>query len=718
MINKEIFNQQYFQKTYAGWLGKNIGVQLGSPVEGWSYEKIKEQHGEITSYLLNYQDYAADDDLNGPLFFTRSLIDYAHLGSDITAREMGHTWMNYVPDKHGFFWWGGYGISTEHTAYENMQRGIEAPRSGSIAQNGHACAEQIGGQIFIDSWGFVNPGNPEGAAEYARKIASVSHDGEALHGGVFVAACVSAAYDRATLREVMEAGLKQIPADCLYARVVRDIMSFYDRDEKKDWRACFQHIKAHHGYDRYPGNCHVIPNSAVMILALLYGDGDFSATICICTMCGWDTDCNAGNVGAIMGVHVGIEQIEDKWIEPINDLLISSSVIGGLNISTISQTAERFCRQGYQLASLTPPQSWQDRQGHHHFHFDMEKSTQAIRLHSANMPVRLENSAEHAREGHRALIIKADGWERASRLQAFIKTYYRPEDLHDSRYDPAFTPVVFPGQRIRFTLRNCSGFDARVRVFARDRNNDRSYQSEPLLVRNDWVDLELLLPGADGGLIDRIGIDIDSPDSLPVSEGKSLRLVLDSYEITGSPTYSINFAKERVEHFGFSGAGPHQEISQFTYHSGLWELDGDCYSGSCSDRGESYTGFYYGRDYSLNCVLNPQLGEYHLVNFRVQGAARSYAFGFYGAGKIALLKKEQEYRVLESANFNHKLQESYEISILVSGKRFTASIDGKTVIDLTDPDCNYHYGQLGFTVLHGSHCHYRDLKITSEILRH
>ena len=27
--------------------------------------------------------------------------------------------------------------------------------------------------------------------------------------------------------------------------------------------------------DRYPGNCHIVPNHARIILALLYGDDDF-----------------------------------------------------------------------------------------------------------------------------------------------------------------------------------------------------------------------------------------------------------------------------------------------------------------------------------------------------------------------------------------------------------------------------------------------------------
>ncbi len=69
------------------------------------------------------------------------------------------------------FWWGGYGVSTEHTAYLNLKHGIPAPQSGSIEQNGQIMAEQIGGQIFIDTWGFINPGNPHRAADYGETAA-------------------------------------------------------------------------------------------------------------------------------------------------------------------------------------------------------------------------------------------------------------------------------------------------------------------------------------------------------------------------------------------------------------------------------------------------------------------------------------------------------------------------------------------------------------------
>jgi hypothetical protein len=66
--------------------------------------------------------------------------------------------------------------------------GIKPPRSGSGELNGMAIAEQIGAQIFIDTWARANPGDPERAVALARKAAIVSHDGIAVEAAVHLAA--------------------------------------------------------------------------------------------------------------------------------------------------------------------------------------------------------------------------------------------------------------------------------------------------------------------------------------------------------------------------------------------------------------------------------------------------------------------------------------------------------------------------------------------------
>ena len=50
---------------------------------------------------------------------------------------------------------------------------------------------------------------------------------------------------------------------------------------------------------------HTLYNNAAIVVGLLYGDGDFIQTVRISTECGADTDCNAGNAGAIIGAYLG-----------------------------------------------------------------------------------------------------------------------------------------------------------------------------------------------------------------------------------------------------------------------------------------------------------------------------------------------------------------------------------------------------------------------------
>ena len=148
-------DHQYFERVYAGVLGKIIGVYLGRPFEGWDYKEISDQLGEINYYVhekLNVPLIVTDDDISGTFTFIRALEDY-HYSKDITPAQIGQTWLNYIIEKKTILWWGGFGNSTEHTAFLRLKNGVQAPLSGSMNLNSKIVAEQIGAQIFIDGWG-------------------------------------------------------------------------------------------------------------------------------------------------------------------------------------------------------------------------------------------------------------------------------------------------------------------------------------------------------------------------------------------------------------------------------------------------------------------------------------------------------------------------------------------------------------------------------------
>ena len=98
-------------------------------------------------------------------------------------------------------------------------------------------AEQIGGQIFIDTWGLVAPGNPDLAAKLAKEAASVTHGGNGIYGGIFIAVCISYAFVEKDIKKIIEKGLSYIPSDCEYTRAVRAVMKFYDFHKEEGWRS-------------------------------------------------------------------------------------------------------------------------------------------------------------------------------------------------------------------------------------------------------------------------------------------------------------------------------------------------------------------------------------------------------------------------------------------------------------------------------------------------
>ena len=107
----------YAERVYAGILGKIIGVYVGRPFEGWTYEQIMCDLGEI-EYYVNEQVEAlyeekwgmkiprpivvTDDDITGTLTFPRALEDYGQ-SKDLTARDIGQTWLNTVVEKKAIF---------------------------------------------------------------------------------------------------------------------------------------------------------------------------------------------------------------------------------------------------------------------------------------------------------------------------------------------------------------------------------------------------------------------------------------------------------------------------------------------------------------------------------------------------------------------------------------------------------------------------------------
>jgi len=667
--------QKYLEQVYSGLLGMCVGVRLGAPVEPtiWTYERIRATYGDIRGYVKNYKNFAADDDVNGPVFFIRSLFDFR---PPLTAEKVGQTWLNYTREGIGFYWWGGYGRSTEHTAYLNLKNGIPAPDSGSIKVNGAAIAEQIGGQIFIDTWGLVFPDNYKKAAEYARMAASVGHDGNGIYGAVFVAALISLAFSCTDIPDMIEKALELIPDDSEYTRVVKAVRDFYlsnSNTKTDDWRTCRDFLTSNFGYDNYPGVCHIIPNSGVIALALYYGKGDFSRTIEIATMSGWDTDCNAGNVGTILGVMAGPEGIPARYSGPINDFHAASSISGALNILDLPTVSKELAILGLNQLEESIPEEWKmgTFSDDIYFDFTIPGSTHGIRTSSDYLTPLKKNKPGEKREDCITFIL--DRIKRGDESKIFYKPYYRREDFDDERYSPTFTPTVFSGQvmHIDAMVEKFSGQRISIAPYVRDSSTKNILSGKEIFSESekdftvDWTIPDVPFAVDEAGLLIR-GID---------SEKFLGELNIYNFSIFGKKKFKIDFADE-VEEF--------KGLSRCSLTGGAWSIEKGQLNVITNETFGLYTGPYYSSDYTVEAILTPEYGESHLVAFRSIGAERGYFFGLSGNNTVALLKRDHDNTVLKELNFTWETGKQYILQVDAVGGLFRCSINGTEIIKFKD----------------------------------
>ncbi len=129
----------YLERAYAAVLGKLIGVYLGRPFENWTYDRIMRELGPIEYYVherLGAPLIVTDDDIAGTFTFIRALEDHG-ARADISAAEIGETWLNYIIENRAILWWGGRGNSDRtHRLAQSQQghsRARRADRSPSTA---------------------------------------------------------------------------------------------------------------------------------------------------------------------------------------------------------------------------------------------------------------------------------------------------------------------------------------------------------------------------------------------------------------------------------------------------------------------------------------------------------------------------------------------------------------------------------------------------------
>jgi len=654
----------YAERVYAGVLGKIIGVYLGRPVESWTYERITTEIGEVDRYMPELKGgilVVTDDDISGTFSFLRALPDHGNT-RDISPEQIGQSWLNYIVEGRTILWWGGLGNSTEHTAYLRLKQDIAAPQSGSIELNGKTVAEQIGAQIFIDGWAMIAPGDPELAADLARRAGSVSHDGEAIYGAQVIAAMEAQAFVESDIDRLIDTGLSCIPKDSTIARLIHDVRDWHAKEN--DWRKTRALIAANYGYDKYRGNCHMVPNHALIIHALLHGNDDFTRSLTIVNTCGWDTDCNSGNVGCLLGIKNGLAAIDASpydWRGPIADRLYLATADGGRGISDAVTETFHVVNIGRALAgepAVAPKQGAR-------FHFELPGSVQGFEADGEG--VTIENVKGHSARGERSLAIRTDGAARIS-----TPTFIPPEAIAMRGYVLLASPTLYPGQTVR------AGIGA-------DAGNARTITCR----------LFVQVYGVGDGLTTLAGPDIS------LAPGARDEVSWRIPETGGEPIARVGLEIEQagtvfLDELGWDGA-PDVTLERPVNGSTMWRrawMDGvDDFRDRWPEpyrivqnhgTGLISQGTAEWTDYRAEAGVKIYLAKAGGIAVRAGGMRRYYALLLGDDGRARLIKARDGETTLAETTFAWEFDRSYALALEASGRRLRAWIDGKQMFDVED----------------------------------
>ncbi len=337
-------------RVHGAWTGRCVGCLLGKPVEGWRRERMWGYLKDLGRWpLADYFRYDVatpearekydvrpemcfadrvtampeDDDTN---YTTTGFAIMKRYGPCFTPQNVAEFWMNDIPLLHT--------CTAERVAYRNFTQLIAPPASASFR---NPYREWIGAQIRADFWGYVAPGNPELAAEYAWRDASISHVKNGIYGEMWAAAMMAAAFATSDVRQVLLAGLGEIPANCRLADAIRRVMEWHaggvGYDEAVD--------RIHSEWDETRSHdwCHTISNAMIVAAGLLWGEGDFARSICRAVQPCFDTDCNGATVGSVMGILLGRKALPGAWVDTINDTL-ETGVAGYNRVKLADMTRE------------------------------------------------------------------------------------------------------------------------------------------------------------------------------------------------------------------------------------------------------------------------------------------------------------------------------------------------------------------------------------------
>jgi hypothetical protein len=545
-----------------------------------------------------------------------------------------------------------------------------------------------------------SPGNPDQAAYLAEQAARVSHDGEAVHAAKLLAAMEAQAFVESDAQKLLDVGLGFVPKDALIRRVVEDVRAWHAGDNGQDWHRTRALIAERYGYDKFPGNCHVIPNHALIILATLYGGNSFQDTMRIVNTAGWDTDCNAGNVGCLFGIRTGLAGIDagPDFRTPIADRMYVSTADGGGSITDAVIEAQSLIATGHILAGSSRNVAAKNGA---RFNFNFPGSLQGFAA-KTDAPaylhqVEVENVPGHSRDGERSLAVNFRRLAPGRVARIATPTFFDRDVFTMPIYQLLACPTLYSGQIVECRLEaDSNGKHVAVRLYASvydERDElEQIYDDRHELLSGSEAVLTWRVPDTGGYPIFEVGLEIETRDQSSV-DGV---VYVDYLTWSGAPRTVFRRPDDNL-----STMWKHAWVNNVSQFQTRWE--GLRVSNSVG-MGFIAQGSRDWKDYRVKSEITPLLAEAWGLAARIQGRERYYAVMFdkIDGGRAKLIKRVHDETVLASGCFSWQVDQKYVVELQVEDNEILAFVDGRKILEFTDTQFALAGGGVGLVVDTGS----------------
>jgi hypothetical protein len=292
--------EQVVDKMRGGLLGMMIGNMNGWPYEFRYYDK----HGDVKAYIPSLPEGAqTDDDTDFEWVYIynmqRTRTTYLPY-NDITTY-----WKNSIND--------GIWCANRYARYL-MDLGIPAPMTGSVVLNPWA-EFNVSGQFLCESFGLVAPAMPQTAARIGLHYTKVAIDNEPAQTTQLYTTIISTAFVQSDINKILDAGIASLDPKSIMVQIIADVRKWHSQnlyDPAETHRLLHAKYVMNDELTRNRNGSEL--NTAAVIAAFLYGNGNFSETIRHSMNFGYDADCNCATLGTLMGTIYGHRRIlNEGW---------------------------------------------------------------------------------------------------------------------------------------------------------------------------------------------------------------------------------------------------------------------------------------------------------------------------------------------------------------------------------------------------------------------